>query len=216
MVIFLKFNEIKNMLPPSSFKYSFNPKKIGIYYIEVILDKIIEDCSYLFSYCNNILNIDLSSFDTKNVNDMSYMFFGCSRLQSIDLSSFDTKNVTNMRNLFAACISLKSIDLSFFNIKNVINMREMFIFCFSLYKINLPQFDTKNLPKMNGMFFACENLKNLDLSSSFDKKTISDMYTWNKYEEEISKENEDREGEFFFLLTEFLLSLTLMLNNSKS
>jgi len=31
----------------------------------------------MFSGCSNLTNIDLSSFDTKNVIDMSFMFDGC-------------------------------------------------------------------------------------------------------------------------------------------
>ena len=49
--------------------------------------------SYMFSDCYNIINLDLSSFDTKNVIDMSYMFYKCYNMTNLDLSSFDTKNV---------------------------------------------------------------------------------------------------------------------------
>ena len=42
-------------------------------------------------FCSKLKNIDLSSFDTKNVNNMSSMFIHCSNLTNMDLSSFDTK-----------------------------------------------------------------------------------------------------------------------------
>ena len=45
----------------------------------------------MFFGCSNLTNIDLSSFDTKNVTNMSYMLSYCSNLTNIDLSSFDTK-----------------------------------------------------------------------------------------------------------------------------
>ena len=65
--------------------------------------------------CNNIINIDLYSFqDTKNVKDMSYMFAGCNELESLpDISQWDTKNVNNMSDMFAFCNKLKKIPKKF-------------------------------------------------------------------------------------------------------
>ena len=44
--------------------------------------------SYIFSWCPSLKNIDLSSFDTKNVKDMSGMFLCCEFLENIKISSF--------------------------------------------------------------------------------------------------------------------------------
>ena len=38
----------------------------------------MSDCSCMFGECANIINIDLSSFNTKNVTNMFGMFSGCS------------------------------------------------------------------------------------------------------------------------------------------
>ena len=35
----------------------------------------------MFNNCLNLTNIDLSSFDTKNVTNMSAMFYECSNLK---------------------------------------------------------------------------------------------------------------------------------------
>ena len=61
----------------------------------------------MFSYCESLESIDLSSFNTNNVTNMSYMFSGCKSLESIDLSLFNTNNVTNMSHMFSHCESLK-------------------------------------------------------------------------------------------------------------
>ena len=66
-------------------KNYLEPKTEGIYYIKIFINHIIEDCFGLFCYCKNILNIDLSSFDTKNVTNMSHMFQYCSNLTNINL-----------------------------------------------------------------------------------------------------------------------------------
>ena len=152
----------------------FKPKKEGIYKILIIFNLLIKDCSRLFSNCNYLINIDLSSFDTKNVTDMREMFKDCGNLNNINFSSFDTKNVTNMREMFYGCQNLINLDLSSFDTKNVTDMSKMFIFCCNLENINLSSFDTKNLISMRGMFEHCKNLNNINLSS-FVTKNVNDM-----------------------------------------
>ena len=160
------------------FKYnkSFKPEKEGIYEIIIQLNIKIKDCSYMFYSCFNLINIDLSSFDTKNVTNMFCMFYGCINLINIDLYSFNTKNANNMSNMFGNCSKLKNLDLSSFNTKNVIDMSGMFNDCSNLANINLSSFDTKNVTKMFCMFQGCSNLKSINLSS-FDTKNVVDMYS---------------------------------------
>ena len=49
--------------------------------------------SFMFSECYNLMNLNLSNFDTKNVNDMLTMFQGCKKLKNLDLSNFDIKKI---------------------------------------------------------------------------------------------------------------------------
>ena len=42
--------------------------------------------SYMFNECKNVISLDLSSFDTKNVNNMSYMFYNCFNLIDLKIS----------------------------------------------------------------------------------------------------------------------------------
>ena len=69
------------------YKYSkyFKPEKEGIYEIKLKFNINITDCSFLFSDCQNITNLDLSSFDTKNVINMSYMFSFCDNIKTIKM-----------------------------------------------------------------------------------------------------------------------------------
>ena len=82
------------------FKSYFKPKKEGIYTIILKLKIYMKDCSFLFYGCENIIEIDLSSLDTKYVTNIQDLFCRCSNLKNIDLSSFDTKNVSNMSYMF--------------------------------------------------------------------------------------------------------------------
>ena len=46
---------------------------------------------------------------------MASIFSECNSLNNLDLSSFDTSKVTNMVNMFSECRYLKNLDLSSFN-----------------------------------------------------------------------------------------------------
>ena len=144
----------------------------GLYCIKLKFKNKINDCKKMFKNCENIVNIDLFSFDTKNVLDMSEMFSGCSCLENIDLSSFDTKNVTNMSNMFSGCSKLINVDLSSFDTRNVTNMSNMFSGCSKLINVDLSSFNIINAENLNEMFSCCKNMINIDLSS-FDTKNYN-------------------------------------------
>jgi len=173
-----ELNELNTEIFINNKKYkyakSFKPEKEGLYEIKIKFNLKIKDYSFMFSGCSKLSNIDLSSFDTKNVTNMSHMFSGCCNLTNIDLSSFDTKNVTNMIGMFFFCCNLANIDLSSFDTKNVTNMSGMFGYCDNLANIDLSSFDTKNVTDMSCMFYNCSNLTNIDLSS-FDTKNATNM-----------------------------------------
>ena len=84
----------------------------------------------LFGRYTNIQFYVLSCFDlfrySKNYYEKKY-YDGCIKLKEINLSSFDTKNVTNMSFMFGLCKNLSNLNLSSFNTKNVTNMSCMFL-----------------------------------------------------------------------------------------
>jgi len=137
------------------------------------IEKLPETKIYL-NNCKSLKELNLSSFDTKNVNNMMGMFGGCSELKELNLSSFDTKNVNNMMYMFTSCYQLKDLNLSSFDTKNVNNMMCMFCGCKELEELNLFSFDTKNVNNMMMMFTSCSQLKELNLSS-FDTKNVNNM-----------------------------------------
>ena len=165
----LYINDIKN-----KFNKYFIPEKEGIYIIKLIFNFSFNDCSYMFYNCTNIINIDLYSFDTKDVTNMSYMFYDCCNISNIDLSSFKTRNVKDMSYIFKGCRNLENINLTSFNTGNVINMKNMFCYCDKIKSINLFSFNTENVTNMSCMFYHCSNLDNLDLSS-FNINKITNM-----------------------------------------
>jgi surface protein len=116
--IFDEMNEKNTELFIEGKKYKFNkffiPQKEGIYSIKIKFNFLIKDCSYMFYNCYNLIDVDLSSFNTRNVTNMEGMF-SCNELKNIDLSLINTENVTNMSSLFNFCVNLENCILSNFN-----------------------------------------------------------------------------------------------------
>ena len=182
-----------------SFTKCFTPKNAGIYIIQLEFKFQLTNCSYMFYFCYNLINIDLSYFDSSQVKDMSYMFalcinltyldlsfldtssvtcmnsmfFLCKNLQDLNLFSFNTINVVNMNKMFSDCTNIKTINLSCFDTRNVKTMENMFGLCKNLFKLDL-YFDTINVINMSSMFYFCKNLRKLDLTS-FNTKKVIDM-----------------------------------------
>ena len=163
----LNNNNIKIYIEEKPYQYSkyFVPEKKGMYTIKIEFNFLMKNCSYMFYNCENIRNIDLSSFDTQNVIDMSYMFSRCFNLLNINLSRINTKNLKNMSNMFSNCQSLKNINLLSLNTENVEDMSRMFFYCLNLEKINVSKFNTMKVKDMSQMFNICPKLLNIDLSS---------------------------------------------------
>ena len=172
----LNESNVELYIDDNKYKYQkyFIPEKEGEYNILLKFNIAIEDCSCMFFNCINLINIDLSLFNSKNVTNMGNMFWNCRRLTNLDLSSFSNNKVTNVYNMLACCGQLKEINLSSFNTKYITNMAFMFSFCYNLTNINLSSFDTRNVINMQYMFGDCRNLEHLDLSS-FNIEKVNDI-----------------------------------------
>ena len=135
----------------------------------------LNDCNFMFKDLTNIIEIDLSKFDSSEVETMQGMFYGCNNIKNIIMNNiFVTNKVTNMGYMFCLCESLISIDLSNFNTHLVLNMAYFFSDCISLISIDLSNFDTSSVINMSGMFKNCISLKSLNLSN-IDTSKVSSM-----------------------------------------
>ena len=93
--------------------------------------------SYMFSTCQSLTELNVSSFNTSNVKNMMQMFYNCNNLITLNLSSFDTSNVTNMSKMWYNCKSLTTLDLSSFNTAKVTNMDCTFYACHGMTTLTL-------------------------------------------------------------------------------
>ena len=125
----------------------------------------------MFSGCNKLTNLNLSSFDTSQVTDMSYMFSRCSSLTNIDVSSFNTSQVTSMYNMFFNCSSLISLDLSNFDISQVTKMFNIFSGCSSLTNLDMRN-AVFNATSYSQMFRSVQNGINIIVKDATAKTWI--------------------------------------------
>ena len=175
--------EIKLWLDPAD--------KTAYYYVETEKVYLNEDSSQMFlsgfdgQKIENILELDLSNFDTSKVTDMGGMFRDMRNLTTLNLSSFDTSQVTDMGGMFADMRNLTTLDLSNFNTSKVTSMNAMFHDMHSLTALDLSNFNTSKVTDMSYMFSNMSNLTTLDLSNFNTSKvtSMSAMFTLSYYDE---------------------------------
>ena len=164
--------EIKLWLDPTD--------KTAYYYAEPEKVYLNTDSSMMFysdydeQEIKNILELDLSSFDTSLVMNMNDMFRGMSNLTILNLSNFDTSNVTNMDSMFSGMFNLTALDISNFDTSKVTSMFYMFSGMSNLASLDLSSFDTSQVTDMCGMFNGITNLTTLNLSN-FNTSNVTNM-----------------------------------------
>ena len=134
----------------------------------------VTNMSFIFSDMSHLTTLDLSNFDTSKVTNMERMFNNMTNLTTLNLSNFDTSQVTNMSNMFYNMSSLTTLDLSNFDTSKVTNMERMFNNMTNLTTLNLSNFDTSQVTNMSNMFAVTPKLTTLDLSS-FNTSKVTNM-----------------------------------------
>ena len=94
---------------------------------------------------------------------MSEMFYNCENLKEINLNNFDTKQVRSMARMFANCKLLEKVELNNFDTSNVNDMDSMFRYIQNLKELNLSSFNTDKVENFNCMFFN-NKIEELDIS----------------------------------------------------
>ena len=135
----------------------------------------VTNMSGMFSIMPSLTTLDISSFDTSKVTDMGFMFSGMSKLTTLNISNFDTSKVTYMRYMFNNMSNLTTLNISNFDTSKVTYMRYMFNNMSNLTTLNLFHFDTSKVTDMYAMFSDMSNLTTLDLSN-FDTSKVTTMY----------------------------------------
>ena len=98
----------------------------------------------MFADCYDLVNLDLSGWQTPNLQIMDAMFNNCESLQSIDMSSFDTSNVLEFSQMFESCYKLEEINgIENWNTSKGASFAEMFSGCKAMKVLDLSSFNTR-------------------------------------------------------------------------
>ena len=134
----------------------------------------VTNMSHMFNGMRNLTTLNLSNFNTSNVTNMGGMFFNMTNLTAFNFSNFDTSKVTDMRSMFNGMTNLASLDISSFNTKNVENMSGMFSLLRKIEHLDLSHFRTDKVTNMGSMFYQMTALKTINLSN-FNTANVTDM-----------------------------------------
>ena len=123
-----------------------------------------------------LVEIDISSFDTRKVTDMNSMFNWCKGLEEIDISNLDMSGVESIYSMFNCCKLLRRVDMSKIktNTNKVTDMSYLFNMCYNLEEIDISCLDTSKVEDMSYIFNDCKLLKKVDLSG-LDTSKVEDM-----------------------------------------
>ena len=154
--------------------------------IRMLWNSLILDCSSMFKGLDNIIEVDLSKFDSSQVTLMTEMFADCTNVRSIIFDDIETSSVTDMSYLFSNCESLISIDLSRINTKSLQIMNDIFSNCKKLISVDLSNFNTSIVTSMACAFTNCNSIKTIDLSSFNTRKVDMMMNMFENCHELIS------------------------------
>ena len=158
-----KINELKTY-----YRYLEDDEKLELELEEDPKKKVV-DMSYMFNNCKNLVSVDFSKYNTKNVTSMEAMFQLCPLDELHDsILSFDTTNLLNIRAMFCKCIKINKIpDLSnnFFSKNNLIkDISMLFNGCINLQEIdNIENWTATNIEDMSYMFNRCGGLTKINL-----------------------------------------------------
>ena len=143
--------------------------------ITMLFNNLLNDCNLMFFNLPNILEIDLSKFDSSKVTGTAGMFYDCTSLTSINFQNFNTASTKTMHRMFHDCNNLLLLDVSGFDTSSVTNMYGLFFSCYSLLSLDLNNFNTSSVTLMAVMFYNCTSLKLLDLQN-FDTSSVVNFH----------------------------------------
>ena len=91
-------------------------KIIGIENLDV---SKLKNANSMFYMCENLVELDLTNWNTISLENMSYMFYNCSNLKIIkNIENWQLPNIQDVFYLFYECTKL-DVDLSNWDLRNI-------------------------------------------------------------------------------------------------
>ena len=174
--------------------------------ITLIFSQQINSYKNMFQNLKNIIEVDLSNFDSSQVTDMAMMFMGCSNLISVHLSNSITYKLVNISNMFNNCYNLISINFGNMVTSSVEDMERLFYGCSKITTFDFSKWDISKVTSLFAVFYECRNLKyvnfgNINTSSIVNMRSL--FYYCNKLESiDLSKFDTSKVTTFQWMFNE--------------
>ena len=141
---------VNGILNSSCTKSCYLPEDVNN--ITLQFSEQIKSCENMFLNLNNIIEVDLSDFDSSQVTNMAMMFKNCPNLISVDLSNTSRNKLENISSMFSSCSNMKTINFGNIKTSSVIDMEKLFYGCSSLISVDLSSFDTSKVTSFLNVF----------------------------------------------------------------
>ncbi|NBA63577.1 WxL domain-containing protein [Enterococcus mundtii] len=141
--------------------------------------KDVENMGFMFSYVENLRELNMQNWNTSSVTNMEGMFSGARSLNKLDLNNWDTSNVTNLTLMFSEAFSLETLEANNWDTSNVTNMTSMFQNARSITKLDVSDWDTSSVRFMISMFNGASSLTKLDVKGWDTSMVASVQFMFN-------------------------------------
>lgn len=120
----------------------------------------------MFMCCENVAHIyGINNFSTANCTSLAQVFYDCYNLVELDLSTWNTNKVTTFASLFRNCRTLKNLDwISNWTTAALTTIYETFAWCWNIEKLDLHNWDVSKVTNVSYTFHQCLSLKQLNIS----------------------------------------------------
>lgn len=134
-------------------------------YFQTWLGLYVTSTKAWFKQLNNVIQIDVSNWNTKLVTDMSEMFDECENLGYVNVSGMDTSAAVNMSKMFNECSNLSNIvGIKNINVSSASDLSYLFSFC-NLRTFDGTQWNVANVENFSYMFQGNTGINVVDLNT---------------------------------------------------
>ena len=166
-----KNNNLRNLKSLNTENGFYIPNESGNLGIKIKFKSIISNFNEFFKDNNELIKVDLSNFEMKNIKSMNSSFSGCSNLNEVNLEGINTNNFLDMSYTFEKCKNLKNINLSPIKSDNIRNTKGIFSECDNLETVNISSFEIVN----DNMFEGIKSRPNI-IANQKISATISNIF----------------------------------------
>ena len=166
-----KNNNLRNLKSLNTENGFYIPNESGNLGIKIKFKSFLSNFNEIFKDNNELIKVDLSNFEMKNIKNMNSSFSGCSNLNEVNLQGINTNNLLDMSYTFEKCKNLKNINLSPIKSDNIRNTQGIFSQCDNLETVDISSFEKVN----NDMFEGIKSKPNIIVNQKISV-TISNIF----------------------------------------